>query len=367
MVDFSETDTDHARNIAGALSLFIEVMDDGSGGSGCSLDFGPMNYITVTGGSREGIPLGDLADFSVGNGMRDAKDIMLFDLLPFGGGGAFAIDTNIETMPPTETDLDGDCTVYIEFQSKRAVGEPWIDVPLSPAFVETDTDHARNIAGALRLHIELRDAGTPAGTGCMVDFKPENFVDLTDLDLDCTLTGEATGEAEAEAELQGDADCDGAADGDTVGIDDIADFSVPSGGTDSKRIMLFDLLPFGGGGQLVIDTNILSNPPVETDVDGNCTPTIEIQSKRAVGFPWEPVTLSPDFFETDTDHARNIAGALSLFIELSDAGGANGCMVDFKPDNYITRDELDIDCEVDVALPVLQGITVACDPVGPFD
>src|SRR5574341_405654 len=315
------------------------------------------------------IPLGDLADFSVGNGVTDAKDVMLFDLLPFGGGGVLAIDTNIETMPPAETDVDGDCTVYIEFQSKRAVGEQWVDVPLSPAFIETDTDHARNIAGALRLHVELRDAGTIAGSGCMVDFKPENYVDLTDLDLDidCSITG--------EEEVRFRADCDGDTDVD-VDIDDIGDFSVPSGGTDSKRIMLFDLLPFGIGGPLVIDTNILSNPPAETDADTNCTPTIEIQSKRAVGEPWVDVPLMMDFSETDTDHARNIAGAVSLLIELSDAGGANGCMVDFPSFSYINITELielDIDCsdsdssEGDVEL---EGDTDTCgdtEAVGPFD
>src|SRR5574341_1130981 len=250
------------------------------------------------------IPLGDLADFSVGNGVTDAKDVMLFDLLPFGGGGVLAIDTNIETMPPAETDVDGDCTVYIEFQSKRAVGEPWVDVPLSPAFIETDTDHARNIAGALRLHVELRDAGTGAN-GCMVDFKPGNYVDLTEVrELDTEL--------EADAKFEGDTDVD---DSFMDFIDENGDLIVPNGGSDSKRIMLNDGLPFPAGSILSIDTNIETMPPTETDVGNDCSTDVKIQSKRAVGEPWIDVPLMIDFSETDTDHGRNIAGAVSLFIE----------------------------------------------------
>src|SRR5574341_475563 len=250
------------------------------------------------------IPLGDLADFSVGNGVTDAKDVMLFDLLPFGGGGVLAIDTNIETMPPAETDVDGDCTVYIEFQSKRAVGEPWVDVPLSPAFIETDTDHARNIAGALRLHVELRDAGTGAN-GCMVDFKPGNYVDLTELrELDTEL--------EADAKFEGDTDVD---DSFMDFIDENGDLIVPNGGSDSKRIMLNDGLTFPAGSILSIDTNIETMPPTETDVGNDCSTDVKIQSKRAVGEPWIDVPLMIDFSETDTDHGRNIAGAVSLFIE----------------------------------------------------
>jgi len=122
---------------------------------------------------------------------------------------------------------------------------------------------------------------------------------------------------------------------DTGGSVGPADVTVLAGATTTRIVMLYDGLGNASPADLEINTDILTvNPPTETDVDGDCTVTVEIQENPSLGTGFTVVAMA-FLAEIGADHGDVTTQGLRISVTAADVGGANGCTVIFDGGQYV--------------------------------